>query len=92
MHVSNGALHCTSSHAHYHTDSTLPQVCLTSNMNTLPELRASPRGYADHAFKDMMAADISVTLSTDNRTMSRTNVTKEYVKVRVWPYLPCPRK
>lgn len=63
------------------TNPLLRQVCLTSNMNTLPELRDSPRGLRDHALVKMLEADISVTLSTDNRTVSRTNMTGEYEKV-----------
>lgn len=57
------------------------EVCLTSNTNTLPELRDNPEGLKAHAFGKMLEKDLSVTLCTDNRTFSHTDVTKEYFKV-----------
>lgn len=53
------------------------EVCLTSNQQTLPELRDD---LTKHPFKKMRKARISVTLCTDNRLVSRTTVTDEVVK------------
>ncbi len=49
------------------------EVCITSNMQTMPELRQ----VEDHPFGRMMREKLSVTLCTDNRLMSRTSVTQE---------------
>eukprot|EP01134_Creolimax_fragrantissima_P002626 CFRG2626T1 len=51
------------------------EVCLTSNLNTMPLLRELP--LSEHAFGNMLNEDLSITLSTDNRSISRTNMTKE---------------
>ncbi len=49
------------------------EVCITSNMQTMPELRQ----VEDHPFARMMREKLSVTLCTDNRLVSQTSVTKE---------------
>ncbi len=49
------------------------EVCITSNMQTMPELRR----VEDHPFGRMMREKLSVTLCTDNRLVSRTSVTQE---------------
>ncbi len=49
------------------------EVCLTSNLQTMPELTS----LQDHKFKQMLDAKLSVTICTDNRTISNTSVTKE---------------
>jgi adenosine deaminase len=49
------------------------EVCLTSNLQTNPALTS----LLDHALKHMLERDMSVTLCTDNRTVSKTSVTKE---------------
>lgn len=49
------------------------EVCLTSNLQTLPHLE----GLAEHTFKRMLDEGINVTLCTDNRTVSKTQVTRE---------------
>ncbi len=49
------------------------EVCITSNMQTMPELRR----VEDHTFGRMVREGISVTLCTDNRLVSRTSVTQE---------------
>lgn len=49
------------------------EVCITSNMQTMPELRR----VADHPFGRMVREKLSVTLCTDNRLVSRTSVTRE---------------
>ena len=49
------------------------EVCITSNMQTMPELRQ----VEDHPFGRMVREKLSVTLCTDNRLMSRTSVTQE---------------
>lgn len=49
------------------------EVCITSNLQTMPQLRR----VEDHPFGRMVRDKLSVTLSTDNRLMSRTSVTQE---------------
>jgi len=49
------------------------EVCLTSNMQTIPALK----DLADHSMGKQRAARISVSICTDNRTVSRTTVTDE---------------
>lgn len=51
----------------------LLEVCITSNMQTMPELRR----VQDHPFGRMVDERLSVTLCTDNRLVSRTSVTNE---------------
>ncbi len=53
------------------------EVCLTSNQQTLPELRDDLRR---HPFRKMRRARVSTALCTDNRTVSRTTVTDEVWK------------
>ncbi len=52
------------------------EVCLTSNMQTNPELK----NLSDHTFKHMRKAKLSVTFCTDNRLVSNTTVTDELQK------------
>ena len=49
------------------------EVCLTSNMQTNPGLK----DLLQHEFAKMRAARLSTTLCTDNRTVSKTTVSKE---------------
>jgi len=49
------------------------EVCLTSNVQTMPELKSM----ADHQFRKMLDAKLSVSLCTDNRTVSNTTVSHE---------------
>lgn len=49
------------------------EVCITSNLQTLPFLRR----VEDHPFGRMVRDKLSVTLCTDNRLVSRTSVTQE---------------
>lgn len=49
------------------------EVCITSNLQTMPELRR----VEDHPLGRMVKDRLSVTLCTDNRLMSRTTVTRE---------------
>jgi len=49
------------------------EVCITSNMQTMPELRR----VEDHPFGRMVQERLSVTLCTDNRLVSRTTVSRE---------------
>jgi len=56
------------------------EVCLTSNKQTAPLAR--PCGmelstWRDHPFKQMLQAEMSLTLCTDNRTISNTNMMQE---------------
>jgi adenosine deaminase len=50
------------------------EVCLTSNLQTNPEIK----NIKDHNFKHMLANRMSVTLCTDNRLVSDTTVSREY--------------
>jgi adenosine deaminase len=52
------------------------EVCLTSNQQTNPAFR----DLSNHPFKKMMDKKLSVTICTDNRTVSNTTVTKELHK------------
>ena len=52
------------------------EVCITSNMQTMPELRR----VQDHPFGRMVRDRLSVTLCTDNRLVSRTSVTQELLQ------------
>jgi len=49
------------------------EVCLTSNMQTNPQMRSAGR----HTFRKMLEARLSTTICTDNRTVSNTTVTRE---------------
>ena len=49
------------------------EVCLTSNMQTIPTLK----NIKDHPFTKMLDNHLSTTICTDNRTVSKTSVTKE---------------
>lgn len=49
------------------------EVCLTSNMQTLPAIKE----LKNHSFGKMKKAGLSVTFCTDNRTVSNTTVTDE---------------
>jgi adenosine deaminase len=53
------------------------EVCLTSNQQTIPELRDD---LAQHPFRNMRRAKVSATLCTDNRLVSRTTMTDEVWK------------
>ncbi|MEE8525702.1 MAG: adenosine deaminase family protein, partial [Thermoanaerobaculia bacterium] len=52
------------------------EVCITSNMQTMPHLRQVDQ----HPFGNMLRDKLSVTLCTDNRLVSQTTVTKEMAK------------
>jgi len=49
------------------------EVCITSNLQTMPFLRRPE----DHPFGRMLRDQLSVSLCTDNRLVSRTTVTRE---------------
>lgn len=51
------------------------EVCLTSNLQTMPELVAN--GIKSHAFRKMVDHRMSVTINTDNRLVSNTTTIKE---------------
>ncbi len=53
------------------------EVCLTSNQQTIPELRGDLK---QHPFGKMRASRCSVSLCTDNRLVSRTTMTDEVEK------------
>lgn len=48
------------------------EVCLTSNLNTMPELTLER-----HALREMVSKRISVSIGTDNRLVSDTDVCRE---------------
>ncbi|MDD8012991.1 MAG: adenosine deaminase family protein [Acidobacteriota bacterium] len=52
------------------------EVCLTSNLQTIPTIRDLSR----HSFRHMRKAKLSATFCTDNRTVSRTTVSDEILK------------
>lgn len=54
---------------------TVIEVCLTSNMQTNPTINS----IKDHKFKDMLDARMATTICTDNRLVSNTTVTDEYM-------------
>jgi adenosine deaminase len=51
------------------------EVCLTSNMQTNPDIHS----VSDHKFADMLNSRAAVSLCTDNRLVSHTTVTNEYL-------------
>jgi adenosine deaminase len=50
------------------------EVCLTSNMQTMPEIKT----LRDHNIKHMLANRMSMTICTDNRLISDTTVSREF--------------
>jgi len=50
------------------------EVCLTSNLQTNPEIKS----IKDHYFKEMLKNRMSVTICTDNRLVSNTTVSREF--------------
>jgi adenosine deaminase len=52
------------------------EICLTSNMQTIPSLK----NLGEHTLKLMLKERQSVTLCTDNRTVSNTTMTDEIMK------------
>jgi adenosine deaminase len=63
----------------------LIEVCITSNMQTMPELRR----VQDHPLGRMVQDRLSVTLCTDNRLVSSTSVSRELrLAVDAFPYSP----
>ncbi len=51
------------------------EVCLTSNLQTLPSIKS----VQDHPIKKMIAMGLSISLCTDNRLISNTTLTDEYL-------------
>jgi adenosine deaminase len=49
------------------------EVCLTSNLQTIPALKS----IKNHPFAHMLDNKLSTAICTDNRTVSKTNATKE---------------
>ena len=52
------------------------EVCITSNMQTMPELRR----VEDHPLGRMVQDRLSISLCTDNRLVSNTTITQELMK------------
>ncbi len=53
------------------------EVCLTSNLQTNPSLK---QDLTQHTFRRMLEDNLSVTICTDNRLVSNTTVTQEFIK------------
>ncbi|MBD64585.1 MAG: adenosine deaminase [Halobacteriovoraceae bacterium] len=53
---------------------TVIEVCLTSNLQTNPEIKS----IKEHKFKNMLENRMATTICTDNRLVSNTTVTNEY--------------
>lgn len=53
---------------------TVVEVCLTSNLQTNPEIKS----IKEHKFKDMIKNRMATTICTDNRLVSNTTVSNEY--------------
>ena len=53
------------------------EVCPTSNLQTMPELG----GFANHPVRLMLAHRLAVTIGTDNRLVSHTNLSREITLV-----------
>lgn len=53
---------------------TVIEVCLTSNMQTNPEIKT----LKEHKFQDMLNNRMATTICTDNRLVSNTTVTHEF--------------
>ena len=49
------------------------EVCPTSNLQTIPAITS----VADHPLRKMLDANLSVSICTDNRLVSRTSVSRE---------------
>lgn len=61
------------------------EVCLTSNLQTVPEIGSIMR----HPFGRMLENRLSVSLCTDNRLVSHTDINKEYLlAVNNFPIAP----
>ena len=61
------------------------EVCLTSNLQTLPQIKS----VKDHPIKEMIKRGLPVSINTDNRLVSNTTVTKEMdLLVRNVPLAP----
>ena len=52
------------------------EICLTSNLQTNPNMQT----LSQHSFAKLREARVSTTLCTDNRTVSNTTVTREYMQ------------
>lgn len=52
------------------------EICLTSNLQTNPNMTS----LSQHSFRKLREARVSTTLCTDNRTVSNTTVTNEYMQ------------
>jgi adenosine deaminase len=62
------------------------EVCLTSNLQTIPSIRE----VKNHNFKKMLEHKLSTTICTDNRTVSKTTVSKE-LELAVNNFIKSPR-
>ena len=61
------------------------EVCLTSNLQTLPQIKS----VKEHPIKEMIKRGLPVSINTDNRLVSNTTVTKEMeLLVRNVPLAP----
>jgi adenosine deaminase len=67
-----GGTFCTNLNKYVSDRRITMEVCLTSNLNTMPELSIE-----NHALRKMVTNRLSVSLSTDNKLISNTTMTKE---------------
>lgn len=58
---------------------TLVEMCPTSNFQTKAVLNL-----VDYPFKDFLDAGVKICINTDNRTVSNTTLTDEYMKLHQW--------
>ena len=54
------------------------EVCPTSNLQTVPQLNGD---IAKHPLREMLQRNLSISICTDNRLVSETTITQEYLKV-----------
>ena len=54
------------------------EVCLTSNLQTMPDIKK----IENHSYKKMLANNLNIVVCTDNRTASKTSITKELLLAR----------
>lgn len=58
---------------------TVIEMCPTSNFQT-----KAVTNLADYPFKKFLEAGLKICINTDNRTVSNTTLTKEYLKLAAW--------
>ena len=54
------------------------EVCLTSNLQTLPKIKK----IQNHSYIQMLKNNLDIVICTDNRTVSKTSITQELILAR----------